>query len=100
VLSDGLLQLFERDGQPLGVHHQAFDFVFEDLLALGLVPGRAAATTVPTPAIAVRRPSACRAAMAFWTVFGLMPSSALSWRTEGNGSPARSWRRRIAFLTL
>lgn len=86
------------DTEALGFDDELFDLLAEELGALFAAGVGRAATTVPMPGWVSSRPSVMRWATILWAVLGFILRSLLRVRTEGNGSPGRSWPEIMAFL--
>ena len=93
MLRDRLDHVFLIQAEPLGLHDQAFDLGTEQLRLLCATPDSRVATTLPTAGVVTRTPWATSAATTLWAVFGLILSSWLRTRTEGNLSRASTGLR-------
>ena len=97
MLGDAGEDVVAGDAEALGFDDELLDLATEELGALLAVESGSAATTLPMPGRVSRRPSLTSCATILWAVLGLILSSRLRARTEGKGSPGRSWPEIMAF---
>jgi len=81
------LHFIEGETELFGFDHEPLEFRTQQLGAFAASAGFTLATTLPTAGVVTSTPSATSAAITLCAVFGLIRSSWLNTRTDGNFLP-------------
>ena len=96
---DGVQHLLQVEREFAGLDDEAFGLLAEQRATLAARGGGRARDDGADPGRTSSSPSATSVATTLCAVFGLMRRSWLMARTEGKGSPGRSWPATQAFFT-